>query len=84
MRSNNRIFIKLDDNIGSIVASESELFDESLIECDGRIIERTDYPELFTSFRCLNEKCKIPDYRNTLKDQMHFYLIARQVGCIKS
>jgi hypothetical protein len=74
---NNAIFVKLDNNIGSIVASEAELNDAQLVKCDGHLINRTDYPLLFSRFKYMYDKCKVPNYTNVLKNQMNFYLIAK-------
>lgn len=78
MTDSRNVFIRLNDKIGTIIASSERLIDDNLIECDGRVISRCDYPEYFSYRHSNNNQLSIPDFQNTLKDKMNFYLIARQ------
>jgi hypothetical protein len=72
-----KILVQFDNHVGSFIASEFKLVDDKLIECDGRIIDRSDYQELFEYYRFADDKFKIPDYRYLINKQIRFYLIAK-------
>lgn len=73
----NRILVKFDNKIGTVIASETLLSDDKYVECDGRAIAREGYDELFNLFCPAKTDFRLPDYTNILGDKMHFYLIVK-------
>jgi hypothetical protein len=69
------MFICLDKEIGSIVTSDVPLNDAHYVLCDGRQINRADYPELFTR-RYVGDRARLPDMRGVLEG-IEFYMIAK-------
>ncbi len=69
------MFICLDKNLGTIIASDQPLKSGKYIECDGRTIKKSEYPEVFKALGKRCETLKLPDYRNVLKNEVYFYMI---------
>lgn len=70
-----KLFICLDRGLGTIIASDQPLNSGKYIECDGRTIKKSDYPEVFKTLGKRCEMLKLPDYRNILKSEVYFYMI---------
>lgn len=69
------MFICIEENIGSIVSSDSLLKNSKYILCDGRTVKRSDYPKLFDNLGYQREQLKLPDY-STILEGIYFYVIA--------
>lgn len=75
--STSSIYVKLGNNIGTIIASEIDQDDAKLVRCDGRTIRRTCYPELFEFYGSTKNTMTLPNYENLLSSRIHFYVIAK-------
>lgn len=70
------MFICLDKSIGSVVTSNVPIHDQRYVPCDGRRIQRADYPELLEALREKGDSYRMPDYSRILSG-VGFYMIAR-------
>jgi hypothetical protein len=71
------MFICLDKNIGTILASDVKLEGSKYIECNGAKANRNDYPELFVALNLKSDVMTLPDYRSVLSGKVYFYIIVK-------
>jgi Phage Tail Collar Domain. len=77
MHETENILIKFDNNIGTIVASSTELCKEKYVICDGHTICKNEYPELFALCNYSGASVKLPNYESIFNGKIHFYIICR-------
>lgn len=71
------IFVRLGKDIGAILSSSDPIEDIHLVPCDGRIIDRFMFPELFDVYCITSSQMRLPDCSQLLPGRIFFYIICK-------
>lgn len=58
--------VQLSRGVGALVASDENIDTSCLLELDGSIVYRCNYPELFAAWRVQADRVRLPDARGVL------------------